>query len=166
MEEKYGTYPARARVLRTTADLHLSWDVPYEPGTLKAVGTKDGKPAVTLEIPTTGAPAGIALSLDRESVAADRRDVVHATVQLVDEKGRCVPTADHEITFAIEGDARLIGVDSGNPGSHEDYRSNRRKAFNGLCLAIIQSTAKPGSVRITASSPGLNPASAVFVTKT
>src|ERR1035437_6716520 len=42
MQERYGNLAPRERTLRTTADLHLSWDVPYEPGTLKAVGTKDG----------------------------------------------------------------------------------------------------------------------------
>src|ERR1035441_2982367 len=33
MEDRYGNTGARARVPRTTADLHLEWDVPYEPGT-------------------------------------------------------------------------------------------------------------------------------------
>ena len=34
---------ATALVNPTTADLHLQWDVPYEPGVLKAIGKKDGK---------------------------------------------------------------------------------------------------------------------------
>lgn len=57
MEGRYGNYPPRARALRTTADLHLEWDVPYEPGSLKAVGTKDGKVVSTVEVATTGEPA-------------------------------------------------------------------------------------------------------------
>jgi beta-galactosidase len=60
MEGRYGNYPARARVPRTTADLHLSWDVPYEPGALKAVGVKDGKTVATVEVFTTGEPAALA----------------------------------------------------------------------------------------------------------
>ncbi len=39
MEGTYGNYPARARTVRSSADLHVSWDIPYEPGVLKAVGT-------------------------------------------------------------------------------------------------------------------------------
>ena len=155
MEERWANYPARARVLRTTADLHLSWDVPYEPGTLKAVGISDGKTIATVEISTTGEPAAIDLSVDRDAISADRRDVAHITVEILDDNRRVVPLADNEVTFNVEGEGRLIGVDSGDPRSHEDYKSNRRKAFHGLCLAIVQSTGKPGPIRITASAPSL-----------
>jgi beta-galactosidase len=160
MEERWGNMPARARALRTTADLHLSWDVPYEPGTLKAVGTKDGEAVATLEISTTGDPAAIQLEVDRESIQADRRDVAHFTVKIVDSGGTVVPLADNEVTFELEGAGKLIGVDSGDMRSHEDYASNRRKAFYGLCLAIVQATADPGEIRLTAASAGLKPASA------
>jgi beta-galactosidase len=165
MEGKYGNYPARARVLRTTGDLHLAWDVPYEPGTLKAVGAKDGKVVATVEVSTTGEPAAVGLSVDREAIAADRRDVAHITVQIQDENGRMAPAAANEVTFELQGEGRIIGLDSGDPQSHEDYQSNRRKAFNGLCLAIVQSTGKPGQFRVTASSPGLKSSSVTVTTK-
>jgi beta-galactosidase len=155
MEGKWGNLPARARTARTTGDLHLTWDVPYEPGTLKAVGTKDGNAAVTVEITTTGGPAAINLSVDRAKIAADRRDVAHVTVEIHDAQGRLVPNADNAITFDIQGQGKIIGVDSGDMRSHEDYKSNQRAAFNGLCLAIVQSTAAAGQIKITASSPGL-----------
>ncbi len=159
MEEHYGNYPARMRVPGTTADLHLSWDVPYEPGTLKAVGRKNGKTVATVEVSTTGEPAAIGLSVDRERITADRRDVAHFTVQILDGDGRVVPTAANEVSFQVEGEGKLIGVDNGDPASHEDYKADRRKAFNGLCLAIIQSTAHAGAIRVSANSPGLKPAS-------
>jgi beta-galactosidase len=165
MELRYGNLPARARVPRTTADLHLAWDVPYEPGTLKAVGTKDGKVVATVEVVTAGEPAAIGLSVDRETIAADRRDVAHVTVQILDDKGRVAPTADNEVTFEVQGDGRIMGVDNGNPVSHEDYKGNRRKAFNGLCLAILQSTAESGQIRVTAASPGLKSGSILITTK-
>src|SRR3974390_824367 len=44
---------ARPVVPATTADLHLAWDVPYEPGTLKAVGRKNGQILCQEEIRTT-----------------------------------------------------------------------------------------------------------------
>jgi beta-galactosidase len=165
MEGRYGNFPARARVLRTTADLHLAWTVPYEPGTLKAVGTKDGKVVATCEVSTAGEPAAIGLTVDREVIAADRRDVTHVTVQILDQKGRLVPAADNEVIFAVEGEGRIIGVDNGNPQSHEDFKGSRRKAFNGLCLAIVQSTGKPGQIRVVATSPGLKAGSATISTR-
>jgi beta-galactosidase len=165
MEGRYGNYPARARVLRTTADLHLAWDVPYEPGTLKAVGVKDGKVVATVEVSTAGDPAMIGLSVDRDAIAAGRRDVAHITVQIQDATGRMAPTAANEVAFELEGEGKIIGVDSGDPQSHESYQSNRRKAFNGLCLAIVQASGKPGQIRVTAASPGLKAGSVTVTTK-
>src|ERR1039457_7076584 len=101
MEDRYGNTGARARVPRTTGDLHLEWDVPYEPGTLKAVGTKDGKVVSTVEVSTTGEPSSVLLSVDRATIAADRRDVAHTTVEILDAQGRMVPTADHEVAFVV-----------------------------------------------------------------
>ena len=155
----------RSSVPRTTSDLHLTWTVPYAPGTLKAVGTKDGKVVATYEVTTTGEPAAIELSVDRDAIAADRRDVAHVAVKVVDAQGRVVPMTENEVTFAIEGEGKLIGLDNGNPASHEDYKSKTRKAFNGLCLAIVQSTAKAGRIQLTATSPGLKSSSVAITTK-
>jgi beta-galactosidase len=138
--------------------------VPYEPGTLKAVGTRGGKEVITTEVSTTGDPAAISLAIDRDSIVADRRDVAHLTVHIVDDQGRVVPGAENEVAFTIQGEGRIIGVDNGNPLSHEDYKANRRKAYNGACLAIIQSTARPGQVQLTASSAGLKSQSVTIVT--
>jgi beta-galactosidase len=165
MEGNYGNYPARAKVLKTTADLHLTWDVPYEPGVLRAVGIKNGKVVSTMVASTTGEPSRLGLSSDRDVIVADRRDVTHLTVQILDEKGRLVPIADSEVTFSVEGDGLLLGVDNGDPESHADFKSNRRKAFNGLCLAILQSTGKPGQIRVTAASPSLKPATVIIAAR-
>jgi beta-galactosidase len=77
MEGRWANYPARARVPRTTSDLHLEWDVPYEPGTLRAAGRRDGKIVTEFEVSTTEEPAAIAISADRNRLDADRRDVAH-----------------------------------------------------------------------------------------
>jgi beta-galactosidase len=154
----------RASAPRTTSELHLTWTVPYQLGTLKAVGRKGGKVVLETEVSTTGEPAAIELSVDRNAIAADRGDVAHFMVKILDAQGRVVPTADNEITFEMQGEGKLIGVDNGNPVSHEDYKSNRRKAFNGLCLAIVQSTARPGRIQLTATSPGLKSGSVAITT--
>jgi beta-galactosidase len=150
---------ARPVVPSTTADLHLAWDVPYEPGVLKAIGSKNGQVVCEEEIRTTGEPAAIALTVDHKTLRAGARDVAHLTAKVVDAQGNTVPTADSLITFDAQGPGALIGVDNGNPASHEAYKSNRRQAFNGLCLAIVQSTRDPGKVRLTARAAGLKEAS-------
>jgi beta-galactosidase len=159
MELRYGNMPARARIPQTTADLHLSWDVPYEPGTLKAVGTKGGKVVATVEIITAGEPAALGLSVDRNAIAADGRDVAHVTVEILDSTGYRAPEADNDVAFEIQGEGRIIGIDNGNPESHEAYQFDHRKAFNGLCLAIVRASGKPGKIRLIARAAGLNEAS-------
>jgi beta-galactosidase len=165
MEERYGNSPARARVRRTTADLHLEWDVPYEPGTLKAIGVKDGQVVATDEISTTGAPASLGLVADRSTISADQRDVAQIAVQILDGKGHIVPTADNSVSFEIQGPGKLIAVDSGNPMSHESFQSDHRMAFNGLALVTILSTDQTGSIRVIAHSPGLKDATVEVVSK-
>ncbi len=165
MQERYGNLAPRERTVRTTADLHLSWDVPYEPGTLKAVGTKDGVAVVTMEVSTTGEPTAIRLTADRTQMSADRRDVAHIMVEVLDQQGRVVPLAENEITFRVEGEGKLIGVDNGDPQSHDSYKVNSCKTFNGLCVAVVQSTARGGNIRISASSPTLEASAVTIVTK-
>jgi beta-galactosidase len=165
MEGRWGNLPQRAKVLRTTADLHLSWDVLYETGSLKAVGKKDGKIVATAEVLTTGQPAAISLSSDRDSITTDRRDVTHLTIRILDDQGRPLPDADNEITFQIEGEGLLVATDNGDPTSHEDYNSNSRKAFNGMCLAIVKSNGKAGVIQVTAVSPALQTARVTIAAK-
>lgn len=158
MIRQWGTYPPRASAPQTTADLHLSWDVAFTPGTLKAIGTRDGKPVMVTEITTTGQPAEIRLQADRAEFRAGPGDLAHVTVQIVDREGHVVPTAENEIVFRLRGAGRLCGLDNGRPDSHESYQGNRRSAFGGLALALVQS-ARPGAMILSASSAGLASAS-------
>jgi beta-galactosidase len=158
MIETWPTYPTRAKALQTTADLHLTWDVPYAPGTLKAVGTRNGQVISTIEVSTTGDEAAIRLSVDRSRIHASRGDVAHVKVEVVDRHGRLVPTAENDIAFDLKGNGKIIGVDNGRPDSHESYQAHRRKTFNGLALALLQSVGRSGSMTLTASSQHLDAA--------
>jgi beta-galactosidase len=133
---------------------HLEWKVKYAPGKLLAKGARNGQ-ALQTAVETTGAPAAIALEPDRATITADGADVSLVTVKIVDAQGRTVPVATNTVTFNVTGPGRLLGVGNGNPTSHEPDKANQRSSFNGLCLAIIQSTREPGAIRIQAGSPGL-----------
>jgi beta-galactosidase len=149
---------ARPVVPATTADLHLSWDVPYEPGVLRAVGYREGKQVAEAEVRTTGAPAALTLAADRETLTADGDDVANVTVRVVNAQGDVVPTADNSIGFEVRGPGAVIAVDNGDPFSHESYQGNQRSAFHGLALAIVRATAAAGEIRLTATAEGLKPA--------
>ena len=139
---------------------HAEWEVTYVPGILEARGYRDGKLIQTTRRETTGAAAGIVLRPDRNSLRADGRDLSVVEVQIVDELGRTVPTADAEVAFAVSGQGVLIGVGNGNPISHEADKSDRRRAFNGLCMALVQTVRGSGEIVVEARSAGLNTARA------
>jgi beta-galactosidase len=158
MVSKYGTYPPRAKALQTTADLHLAWDVPYAPGVLRAVGVRDGEIVASREVRTTGPAAAIRLTADRNSIDTRRADVAHVKVEIVDASGLLVPTANDAVAFELTGAGKIIGVDNGQPDSHESYRARERRAYNGLALVLIQSSGHAGHLVLEASAPALAPA--------
>lgn len=155
----------RPPVNTTTGDLHLMWDVIYEPGTLKAIGRKGGKVVVEEEIHSTGMPVSIRLSVDKNMITTDPGDVAHVKVEVIDENDYIVPDANNLIQLTLEGAGNLIGFDNGNPGDSTSMKSNQRRTFNGLALAVIQSDGKPGNIRVRASSPAIKEASLEIVTQ-
>jgi beta-galactosidase len=148
------------KIFTSTADLHLTWDVVYEPGEIKAVGKKDGSEYTCRQV-TTGAPAKLQITVDRDTIRAIPSDVVHATVEITDSNGCRVPYADNLVTFEAPG-ARIIGVESGNMMDLSSVKASARKAWGGLCLAIIQAD-KAGPFTIKASSPQLGEAEVTVI---
>lgn len=147
----------------TTADLHLAWDVPYEPGELVAVGRNGGEVVCEYRVETAGPPARLALSADRARLTADGSDVAHLTVTVLDAQGRIVPDAGSLVRFTVLGPARLIGADNGDPADHTSFQSPLRRAFHGLCLAIVQTTQECGEVWALVEAEGLEPATVPLV---
>jgi beta-galactosidase len=145
----------RPLILPTTADLHLSWDVPYEPGVLRAVGKRNGEVVVTQEVRTAGAPAALRLRVDRDTIRSRIRDVAHVEVEVVDADGVVVPMASDLVRFTVDGPGRLLAVGNGDPTDHSSYQAAEHHAFHGLLLAMIQSTDETGTIRVAARADGL-----------
>lgn len=121
---------------------HLEWDVEYAPGTLKAVGFKNGMKIMS-QIETTGKPYEIFLAPSKSFMTADGKDAAVVNVRVIDKEGREVPDAQNIIQFSIQGNAKIIGVGNGDPSSHEPDKCDdgkwQRKLFNGKCQVILQS---------------------------
>jgi beta-galactosidase len=142
----------------TTNDLHLSWDVPYEPGVLRAVGKRrDGTPACRDEVRTAGTPAAIRLSSDRDTITTGPGDVALVTYEIVDSAGTVVPTAGTDVNFAVAG-GRILTLDNADLRDLEPYHQDHRHAFNGRGLAILRA-GEPGQLRVTASAEDLESSS-------
>lgn len=136
-------------------ELHLVWKVPFEAGTVKAVSRKAGKVILEKEIKTAGAAAQLVAKADRSAITADGEDLSFITVDVTDENGILVPDAMNQIQFEVSGNARIVGVDNGNPISHESMKGSTIKAFYGKCLVVVQAGEKSGEVVLTAKADGL-----------
>ncbi|MFL5517773.1 MAG: DUF4982 domain-containing protein, partial [Gemmatimonadales bacterium] len=151
---------AEPPVNATTNDLHLSWDVPYAPGVLRAVGRRrDGTVGCQAEVRTAGQAVAIRLSVDRDTITAVQGDVAHVAFEIVDSAGVVVPTSDNLVRFRVTGGSALA-LENGDLGNHDPYPSDRQHAFNGRGLAILRA-AQPGRLRLTASADGLRGASVI-----
>ena len=136
-------------------DFHLVWRVPFEPGILKAVSRSGEEVVLEKELVTAGNPSVLKASADRSKLTADGYDLSFITIEVYDDNGNPVPNAGNSITFTINGDASIAGVDNGNPVSHEPMKGASVKAFNGKCLVVVQAGEKTGKATLTASSEGL-----------
>jgi beta-galactosidase len=144
---------------------HLSWSVPYQPGTLEARGMKQGRVIVS-KVETTGSPQSLRVTADRTVLRADGEDVSVLTIAALDSRGREVPAADNLVTFEVRGEGAIIGVGNGDPSSHEPDKflsgSYQRHLFNGKCQVIVQGQRVPGTITIQARSTGLESSSAII----
>ncbi|MFH1195869.1 MAG: beta-galactosidase GalB [bacterium] len=150
---------------KTGDDLHLKWQIKFTPGTLKAIARTAGKEVLVKEIKTSSAPAKIVLEADRNLINADGTDLSFITVKILDKDGTLIPDADNLVQFKIEGEGKIAGVDNGCQTSMESFKADHRKAFNGLCLVVVQSTENKGKITITAVSEGLESASLAIDSK-
>jgi beta-galactosidase len=136
-------------------DSPRNWKVPFETGTLKAIGRNGGKQVATYELRTAGAPARIVLTADRTRIAPTWDDVSYVTATVVDENGVMVPSARDLIAFKVTGPGLIAAVDSADNNSHEPFQATERRAYQGRCFAMLKASAARGKITLTASAPGL-----------
>ncbi|MGQ4404145.1 glycoside hydrolase family 2 TIM barrel-domain containing protein [Streptomyces hayashii] len=134
--------------------LHLTWQVPYAPGELKAVARRNGRTVAVDRLRTAGAPHSVRLTADRARLPADGRSLVFVTAEVVDSRGTVVPDAEHLITFDVSGGS-LAGLDNGRQESAERYQATTRTAFHGKALAVVRSGVRAGALKVTARVDGL-----------
>jgi beta-galactosidase len=148
---------SRGKKEKASGEYRLRWDdVVYQPGFIKAVGyDEQGDVLCEKEIRTAENPFQIELIPDRKIIRADGEDLSFITVRITDNNGHICPKADNLVTFQIEGEGTITAVGNGNPISHESYQAPQRKAFHGLCLVVLKSKKKEGTIRLSASSSGL-----------
>jgi beta-galactosidase len=143
---------------RTTRYI-ANWQVPYEAGILRAVGSTGKKQVASSEIRTAGEPAQIRLSADRNKIMSDGQDLSFITVELTDNSGVRNPDSEDLVLFELDGPAEIVAVGNGNPTSLESFQIHQRKTWHGRCMVVIKSGKTPGNITLKATCARLKPAS-------
>jgi beta-galactosidase len=132
-----------------------NWNVPFAPGTLKAVARNEGNTVATDELRTAGSPKKIVLSTDTKKLSPDWDNVAFVRATIVDSNGAEIPHADDLISFNISGPGAIAAVDSANNSSHEPFQATERQAYQGECVAFVRATSPSGKIVLIATAPGL-----------
>ena len=112
---------------------------------LLAEGLIDGKVVATHKVVPARRPEKILLWVDNEGtdLKADGSDFVTVVAAVADKNGNIKRLNNYNIRFSIEGEGRLLG------GS--GVLANPAPVKWGTAPVLVQSTLKPGKIRITAS---------------
>lgn len=112
---------------------------------LLAEGLIDGKVVATHKVVPARRPEKILLWMDNEGtdLKADGSDFVTVVAAVADKNGNIKRLNNYNIRFSIEGEGRLLG----GPG----VLANSVPVKWGTAPVLVQSTLKPGKIRITAS---------------
>lgn len=145
-------------------DGHLTWTATYQPGTVKAVGYRNGRRVATRVLQTTGEATQLSLQPHRQQLQADGRDVSVVRIELQDRKGRFVPDACQQLTLKLDGPGRILGVGNGDPTfkgkehpAELECKAYDVPSFNGLAMVIVQAADEAGSVTLTVEGEGVKP---------
>ena len=136
-----------------------TFEVPYEPGILKAVNSK-GKEEFILK--TAGEPAAIRLTADRNTIKACKNDLSYVKIELVDKDGNVVPDTSLPVKIACSGKGTVIAGGNAAYDDMKSFRSLTPNTFRGRAIAIVQPTEEKGEIRVTVSAEGMEDASVLI----
>lgn len=133
----------------------VEYKLKYQKGNVEIRGIKNGRVVSRDQLHTVGVPHAIRLKPNKDHLKGNGLDLGYLEVEVVDENGRKVIGANHEITFKVSGTGKLAGLSSGDILSHENFKGSKRRVHNGSCQAVIRSDRGTGNMTIKATADGL-----------
>lgn len=140
---------------RGVEEMKAMFTLPYQEGTLRTEGIRDGKVMESKTLKTAGKVAEIRLTSDRVNLSADDSDLAYVVIELVDDEGNLVPVANNSLSVAVSGNATLQALGNADIKDNDPYFDDIHKAWKGRALAVVRSNGKKGNATVKVSSPGL-----------
>ena len=135
----------------------LMWmDARYQPGEIKVIAyDENGKVMDEKVVRTAGKPHHLKLTINRETLSADGKDLAYITVDVVDKDGILCPNDQRLVNFSVKGAGTYRASANGDPTCLDLFHLPKMHMFNGKLTAIVQSSEKKGEIILTAQAKGL-----------
>jgi beta-galactosidase len=136
-------------------NLTATFEINYQPGTLKTIAVSNGKDVDSVILQTPGKAAKIRLTADRSQIKNSRNDLVFISVKIVDANGRLVPGAAIPLQFSVTGNGEIAATASASPTEMQSFQKPEHTTFRGECLVIVRPKGKGGKIIVKAKGGGL-----------
>ena len=135
---------------------HAEWDIPYEPGELKAIGYRGGIAVATDCTATVGEPYALVLCEDTPPIHASDNEMALLTCYVVDKNGNRIPNATPLVRFEANNNTHISATGSAN-FDHNPVQCAERKMYAGRITVGLRAS-NPGQTTVYAYADGLLPA--------
>ena len=137
---------------------HLVWTVKYAPGSLSAKGYNGDSLAAAETLATTGAPASLRLRPIAQISWRTPKTSRPSKWMCLTPRAASSPPPTTWSHSKSKGRAAWPAWATATRETMIPDKAAFRHAFNGKCMVIVGANAQPGSILLTATSPGLKDA--------
>lgn len=135
-----------------SSEFKAIFTIPYQEGTLKAVGMdKDGNVIESTILKSAGKAASLRLTADRSTIKGDGQDLSFITVEVVDKDGVIDPNAEIDITASIKG-GTIQAIGNASLKDTIPYVGNRCKTWKGRAMIVVRADQRKGYISLTINS--------------
>lgn len=129
--------------------------LPYQPGTVAAIGYQDGKEVCRHMTVTPGPAVKLEFEKQKIHIGAEAGYELLLTVRAEDEEGNPYFRESSMVRFRVEGPGTVLAVDNGNLMGNEPYGESFLHLYQGKASVLIRLDGRPGRVVVSAAADGM-----------
>nr|T2KM09.2 RecName: Full=Putative beta-glucuronidase; AltName: Full=Glycosyl hydrolase 2 family protein P16; Short=P16_GH2; AltName: Full=Polysaccharide utilization locus H protein P16; Short=PUL H protein P16 [Formosa agariphila KMM 3901] len=134
-------------------EMQCEWLVPYEEGTLEAVGYINGKVVNRTSFSTAQQPSKLKTSILKLDAEGSFTDSFIVTSESLDTAGHLYPYGENKVYYHIQGDVKKISMENGNPiDPTSRTKSDFRALFFGKTRTFLRALPEPKEAAVVTAA--------------